>query len=213
MGVLRQLEERLGRWTDQLTARWLGGHPTAPRLASSLLEHLRATPGPDGRPRLLNAFTVRLQPDDLARLGDLGPVTKLLLGRLRQEAEARRLPWHGRPRLSFLADDDEAVGAIRVEVEAVPGAGEAELCAGGQSYRLAAAAVMLGREPGCAVRLDQDGVSRRHARLEAVAEGWRVIDLGSTNGTFVNGRRVSAEALADGDELRCGPVRLQFRER
>lgn len=212
MGVLRQLEERLGRFTDRLTARWLGGRLTPARLAAALLEHLRTTPGLDGRPRLLNEFRVTLHPDDLARLGEPTEVGRAVLARLRQEAAARGLAWHGRPRVRWLADEQSVVGAPEIEVQLSPGAGPARLQAGAARFELTGEPVVLGREPGCEVRLDTDGVSRRHARVEAVNDGWRVTDLGSTNGTFVNGRRVSAEPLADGDELRCGPVRLMFRE-
>lgn len=212
MGVFRQLEERLGRWTDRLTARWLGGRPTAARLAAGLLEQLRTTPGDDGRPRLLNDFQVRLHPDDLAGLGDLEDVRRQVLERLRQEAVVRRLDWHGRPRLRLDGAPDLAAGDLDVHVVSSPGAGPAELRVEAQVHPLSDQPVLLGRDHDCAVRLDADGVSRRHARLDAVGDGWRVTDLGSTNGTFVNGLRISSRTLADGDELRCGPVRLVYRE-
>jgi len=40
-------------------------------------------------------------------------------------------------------------------------------------------------------------VSRRHARLDRTAEGWRLTDLGSSNGTFVNGRRIAIAMVAE----------------
>jgi pSer/pThr/pTyr-binding forkhead associated (FHA) protein len=59
----------------------------------------------------------------------------------------------------------------------------------------------IGRE-GCDIALVGDGASRKHARLSAAADGLRVEDLGSANGTFVNGERVEAAPLKAGDELR-----------
>ena len=66
------------------------------------------------------------------------------------------------------------------------------------------AEVVLGREPGCALRLPADDVSRRHARIAPAGDGHLVEDLGSTNGTFVNGEAVSARRLASGDRIRVG---------
>jgi diguanylate cyclase (GGDEF)-like protein len=74
----------------------------------------------------------------------------------------------------------------------------------GKMYRLEHQLV-LGRASQCDVQLDQDGVSRRHARLELTAEGnVQVVDLGSRNGTFVNGEAVSRETLRDGDKIQIG---------
>ncbi len=64
--------------------------------------------------------------------------------------------------------------------------------------------VELGRDPACAVRLFADDVSRRHARISADAEGHLVVDLSSTNGTWVNGREVRVHRLRAGDRIRLG---------
>ncbi len=64
--------------------------------------------------------------------------------------------------------------------------------------------VELGRDPACAVRLFADDVSRRHARISADAEGHVVVDLSSTNGTWVNGREVGTHRLRAGDRIRLG---------
>jgi diguanylate cyclase (GGDEF)-like protein len=66
------------------------------------------------------------------------------------------------------------------------------------------AEVELGRDAGCAVRLPADDVSRRHARIAADAEGHLLVDLASTNGTWVNGRRVDVHRLRAGDRVRLG---------
>lgn len=69
----------------------------------------------------------------------------------------------------------------------------------------------FGRDPTCDVRLDDDGVSRRHARLVAQLDGgWRLEDLGSTNGTTVNGERIERRVLAEGDRLLIGHTVLKF---
>jgi hypothetical protein len=74
--------------------------------------------------------------------------------------------------------------------------------------------VTVGTEDSNRVCLADDGtVSRLHAVVENYGSGWAVRDLGSRNGTFINGRRVLGEqALHAGDELRIGKTRLVFRD-
>jgi FHA domain/Protein of unknown function (DUF3662) len=71
----------------------------------------------------------------------------------------------------------------------------------------------IGRSEESGIVLLDPSVSRAHAVVEVAAGEAIVRDLGSTNGTFVNGRRVEAEALRDGDELRFGNTRMRFEAR
>ncbi len=71
---------------------------------------------------------------------------------------------------------------------------------------------ILGRDPRCTLHIDASGVSRRHARLVVGAESATIEDLGSSNGTFVQGRAITSEqALADGDAIELGAATLSFR--
>ncbi len=72
---------------------------------------------------------------------------------------------------------------------------------------------LLGRDPSGGVVLAHDPeVSRRHALVEKLPVGWSVRDLGSRNGTWVNGERILASrALHDRDEIRVGGCRIVFR--
>jgi pSer/pThr/pTyr-binding forkhead associated (FHA) protein len=74
--------------------------------------------------------------------------------------------------------------------------------------------VTVGAEDSNRVCLADDGtVSRLHAVVENYGSGWAVRDLGSRNGTYINGRRVLGEqVLHPGDELRIGKTRLIFRD-
>jgi pSer/pThr/pTyr-binding forkhead associated (FHA) protein len=58
-------------------------------------------------------------------------------------------------------------------------------------FPLRAAVITIGRGAGCDLVLDYDYVSRLHARIEKTEDGYMLVDCQSTNGTFVNGRRVS----------------------
>lgn len=75
--------------------------------------------------------------------------------------------------------------------------------------------VTLGRAAGCDLVIDDDSVSARHARLEWEAGAWRIVDLGSVNGTAVEGVTLAPNAAAPlpyGSTVRLGGVRLQFRD-
>ena len=90
---------------------------------------------------------------------------------------------------------------------------EIELIAGSEPQRFALVddRTTLGKGRADVVIGDRT-VSRLHAAVERVTGGWVIQDLGSRNGTFVNGARLSGpRALHTGDEIRIGGVRLQFR--
>ena len=68
--------------------------------------------------------------------------------------------------------------------------------------------MVVGRAAECEISIPTDEVSRRHAQLRAVSDGIHVEDLGSANGTFINGERVRQGLLKQGDELRLDTVRF-----
>jgi pSer/pThr/pTyr-binding forkhead associated (FHA) protein len=72
-------------------------------------------------------------------------------------------------------------------------------------------AMVLGRDRRSGFRLDDDEfASGQHARIEPRSDGTWVEDLGSTNGTFVNGERITAERLRKGDVVRVGQTELRL---
>ena len=83
----------------------------------------------------------------------------------------------------------------------------------GEMFKLQVDKTIIGRGPRCAVRLNDEGVSREHCQLVREgekAEGEKMIleDLGSTNGTFCNGIRVDRRELADGDKIMVGSTTI-----
>ncbi len=82
----------------------------------------------------------------------------------------------------------------------------------GQSFALAGATMVVGRSPDCGVRLEEASVSSEHARLVRDDEGWRVVNLLSTNGTFVNDKKISNAVIADGDHVRFGRAEFVFHD-
>jgi pSer/pThr/pTyr-binding forkhead associated (FHA) protein len=67
---------------------------------------------------------------------------------------------------------------------------------------------VIGRQPDCDIPVPAEEISRQHARLKVTAEGVHVEDMGSANGTFINGKRVQNGLLKPGEELRLDTVRF-----
>lgn len=113
-----------------------------------------------------------------------------------------------RPGLPPAANDGPAVTAVRsvmprYVLRAVSGTGF------GRNYPLAGS-LTVGRAPECGLRLDESGISRLHARLLPTDGGLQIEDLGSTNGTFVNGKRVLHGEAVVGDEIAFDTQRFRL---
>ncbi|MBC2736152.1 MAG: GGDEF domain-containing protein [Desulfobacteraceae bacterium] len=80
----------------------------------------------------------------------------------------------------------------------------------GKAYYLQQAEEIIGRDLSADIHLDEDSVSRRHARITVTHKETTVYDLESTNGVFVNGHRVKHAALKDGDRLHLGETVLKY---
>ncbi len=87
---------------------------------------------------------------------------------------------------------------------------EASLLLNGQKRVLTERRVVLGRSKECDVQVPDANVSRRHAELRQEGSSWWVVDLDSTNGLEVNGKRVQRAKLSDGDRITLGSTDLVF---
>lgn len=72
--------------------------------------------------------------------------------------------------------------------------------------------IIIGREQGCTIHLHSESASRRHAHIIRTREGYRIEDLGSVNGTWVNNQRVKSAVLRDGDILAIQDFEARFVE-
>jgi hypothetical protein len=85
----------------------------------------------------------------------------------------------------------------------------------GERYPLMGAITILGRDDSADIILDDPGISRRHSELRVTTDGPHFVttirDLGSTNGTYVNGERITSEHLDDGDRVTVGRTSITFR--
>ena len=79
-----------------------------------------------------------------------------------------------------------------------------------REFELREGGTVLGRFEAADLPLDVEGVSRKHARITRAGPAVNLVDLGSKNGTFVNGERIDVAALHHGDRIQLGPVTLRF---
>ncbi len=90
---------------------------------------------------------------------------------------------------------------------------EATVTIDGEEHPLRDHTVVLGRSKDCEIRLSDPNVSRRHAEIRPDGLGWTVVDLDSTNGIEVDGKRVRELALTDGTRFTIGTTEVSFSQR
>src|SRR3954452_7130566 len=145
-----------------------------------------------------------MAPTDDDEAGTPGPVetpdhtSTLNLGPLAGEAETEsRTDEHPAEAVEGLAP-----GTALLVVQRGPNAGS--------RYLLDADTTSVGRNPDAAIFLDEVTVSRRHAEFRREGSGFRVVDVGSLNGTYVNRHRIDDVVLTGGDEVQVGKYRLLY---
>lgn len=171
-----------------------------------------------GRTVVPNAFTITLSQADDDTFRDIHDLLVRELGEAaRAYARDEGYSFVGPVEVTLVVDPKLKRGSFDVdgrlkEGPTTSGAGAASLVLpDGERVSLDDATSTIGRLPECAVTLGDPGVSRRHAELRRSTDGGFVlVDLGSTNGTRVNGVVVGEHRLTDGDEITVGNTRLRF---
>jgi diguanylate cyclase (GGDEF)-like protein len=82
----------------------------------------------------------------------------------------------------------------------------------GRRFELGKEEVSIGRGDNCTICVNTDQVSRKHATVQAILGKYYIIDLRSTNGTFINEQKVERAKLMDGDQIRVGKTVLKYTE-
>ncbi len=158
-------------------------------------------------------FTVRMSPNDFARLGsDLPYLERQWAAMLARLAERSGKPQRA-PEVRTEAADAVANGTVAIVVETLAEPTELALCVRrglplGARYALLRSPVIVGRDSACDFVLADPRASRRHAELVRDGTVWRVRDLGSSNGTLLNAEPVVEAELGLGDVLRVGDSEL-----
>jgi hypothetical protein len=162
-----------------------------------------------------NHFAISISPDDLDRFeGFTDALVHELAESARQHASNEGYAFAGPVEVELF--ESKRLKGGRVEIEASFSEGDVRpslILPDGRSLPIGQTPLVIGRLPECAVVLGDTNVSRRHAQVAIEAGEVVVSDLGSTNGTFVNGRRVTRAGLRAGDEVMVGTTRLRVEIR
>ncbi|MDX6325201.1 MAG: hypothetical protein QOK15_1555 [Nocardioidaceae bacterium] len=175
-----------------------------------------------------NSFAIELSPVDFERLQPYSQtLTDELVEMLRDHADEQHYVFAGPVSIEFGREDDLVTGRFRVRSHAIaqvvpapsspPGSSRSAsvtLEVNGTSHPLTAPGLVAGRGTEADLRINDPGISRRHAQFRVTSERpatVSVADLGSTNGTVVNGQRVGEASLSDGSVVRLGNTDVTVR--
>jgi hypothetical protein len=129
----------------------------------------------------------------------------------RQHAVNEGYNFVGPVNVEIFVDDSLAGGAIKLATAFVGGESQPRVVMGdGISYPIGQRPLVVGRLSECDIVINSSNVSRRHAEFWRTSEGVAVRELGSTNGTFVNGHRIQAVSITPRDEVEIGGETLRI---
>jgi hypothetical protein len=146
---------------------------------------------------ILSRPTILMETDDDLEVGEFGIATRMA----EVEGAPPDVPAQAEPGATMVYRPDEE------PVEQVAGA--ATLTVDGTRHEVTGRA-LLGRSKECDVRISDPNVSRRHAEVRQEGSAYWIVDLDSTNGVVVNGRRHKRAKLGDGDRITLGSTEIVF---
>ena len=169
-----------------------------------------------GRRIVPNDFTVMLNAADHAGFDDIEDALVAELAEAAREY-AREEGYHfmGPVTVQLAVDNGLRTGRFNIvsqlkQATSGPGMGSLVLPSG-ERVDITETPIVIGRLPECRVSVNDSNISRRHAEVRMTPTAYVVIDLGSTNGTMVNGVKIAGEQrLRDGDIISVGSTHLRF---
>jgi FHA domain-containing protein len=226
VGVLQRFERRLEELVNRPFAKAFKSEVEPVEIASALQRECddRAAIVARGRTMVPNEFTVELGPSDHDRLsGYADPLSGELAAMVREHAQEQGYSFIGPVEIGFEQVDDLETGRFRIRSAAVAGATPSgppptqrvgastpSLEVGGTSYPLGRPVTTIGRGSDADLRIDDPGISRRHAEIRVQGDRAVLVDLGSTNGSVVDGQQVQQAELRDGSRVVLGSTTVVF---
>ena len=173
-------------------------------LQDYLAEHARRE-----RYALLTPPRVLVTTDDDLTVGEFGIATRLVPDEASSERTPPELPLEQPARTMVYRAPAKPIDEMP-QPEPEPMRELATLTVAGRTHAIATPRAVLGRSRECELRLGDVNVSRRHAEVRHEGEAYWIVDLGSVNGTLVNGKRAARERLRDGDRITLGSTEIVF---
>jgi len=225
--ILHDFERRLGGLVEGLFAKTFRSGLQPIELAKRVLREMDARKTVGVRDTWApNVFAFSMSPADAKRFEQAEQVLASELEQVvRDHAAERGWGLVGPAHVEFVVDDHLKKGEFHCAASLVEGEEKVEPKAGGgasvvitedgevRTVPLPIGIATIGRLPECDVVLRDARASRRHAQIERKGNAYTLTDLGSTNGTRLNGETVQVRDLADGDRITIGTTVLEFRER
>jgi hypothetical protein len=216
MGI-RAFERRLERMVEGVFSRAFTSGLRPVELGRRVAREMddRRSIGVRGNTVAPNHFTVELSASDWDEFDDVADALRReLCDAAREHARDEGYSFMGPVAVELVRSDALRTGQFRLagrmrEGEGGSGAGSLVLPSG-ERFTLSEHIIGIGRHPDCNLVLADPNVSRNHAEIRPSGDRYTVVDLGSTNGTRVNGVRVDERVLHDGDELTFGSTRMRF---
>lgn len=214
---LKGFERRLERLVEGVFARAFKSSLRPVELGRRLIREMddQRTVNVQGNVAAPNHFTITLGADDYAQFREIEEsLLRALAEEVRNHARDEGYVFMGPVEVRLERDDDLGLGSFALSARFKEGAGGSAggslVLDDGRRLPLADVALVIGRATDAAVRIADSSVSRRHAEVRPGGGGWSVVDLGSTNGTRVNGSPVKERRLVDGDTITVGDASLRF---
>jgi hypothetical protein len=159
------------------------------------------------RYELLSPPEVKFETDDDLEMGEFGIATRMVQGAVPKPGEPPSEPEPGATMIYRKPVDTEAVSVEELGL----GRETVSLEVNGKKYDLDGVQTTIGRSKECDIQLPDPNVSRKHAEVRQEGAAYWAIDLDSTNGMEVNGRRLKRAKLRQGDTITVGSTELVFR--
>lgn len=214
---LKGFERRLERLVEGVFAKAFRSSLRPVELGRRLIREMddQRTVNVQGNVAAPNHFTITLGPEDHTQFAEIEEsLLRALSDEARTHAREEGYGFMGPVEVVLKRDDELGVGSFGLSARFKEGpggtSGGALVLEDGQRFPLGAAALTIGRATDALVRLTDTSVSRRHAEVRRTGDGWTLVDLGSTNGTRVNGSPITERRLEDGDTITVGDATLRF---
>jgi Protein of unknown function (DUF3662)/Inner membrane component of T3SS, cytoplasmic domain len=216
VGILDNFEKGLERAVNGAFAKTFKSGLQPVEITSALRRELDTKAAVVSRDRILapNKFSVRMAPTDFQRMSSLGPTLVDELTQLvQQHAAAQRYQFAGGISIALTEDRGLSVGMVQVDSTTVQGsvAWTPVLDINGKRYPLVKSRTVIGRGSDADVTVDDTGTSRRHVEILWDGSRAKVRDLGSTNGSELNGSPVQEAVLEPDSVVTIGRTRIVFR--